>query len=47
MEEYEYDPTNREKSRRTVTGYKICYDCEDRKPGSCKSCSWENVMQEQ
>lgn len=41
MEEYEYDPTNREKSRRTVTGYKICYDCEGRRPQGCKSCSWE------
>ena len=39
--EYEYVPTNREKSRRAVTGYNICYDCEGQKPGGCKNCDWE------
>jgi len=41
MEEYEYDPTNREKSRRTVTGFVVCYECEGRKPKGCKNCDWE------
>lgn len=41
MEEYKYTPTNREKSRRTVTGYKICYDCEGRRPKGCENCNWE------